>query len=63
MREFVIENLECVETVCKLEDLLAADSVFLTSAGPGVARVSEIDGKKFQTADHEISKLTSTLLK
>ena len=56
-REFVMENLPCREDAASIKDLLAADFVFLTSAGVGIASVVEIEGTKFQISDHQISRL------
>ena len=44
-REFVLENLDCVEVAAEIEELKVADAIFLTSAGLGIARVSEINGR------------------
>src|SRR5205085_8323098 len=46
-REFVLENLECKEVSAGIDVLMDAESVFLTSAGLGIVKVSEIEGKKF----------------
>src|SRR5205085_7270766 len=56
-REFVLENLECKEVSAGIDALMDAESVFLTSAGLGIAKVSEIDGKKFEITNHPITKL------
>ena len=56
-REFVMENLDCVEVVADAGKLKAADSIFLTSAGMGVTAVSEFEGKKLETPLHPILSL------
>lgn len=56
-REFVLENLEC-EQVEELSDKLhRAEAIFLTSAGLGVVRVAEFEGRKLEGENHPILKL------
>jgi branched-chain amino acid aminotransferase len=56
-REFVMENLECCEADTSIESLRKADAIFLTSAGIGVQRVAEIDGRVLAQSDHPILSL------
>lgn len=56
-REFVTENIACVETAADPDNLRSADSIFLTSAGLGVTAVSEFDGKNFEMPQHPILSL------
>ena len=51
-REFVLENLECEEVEVGIETLESADRILLTSAGVGVAPISEFNGRKLDTSDH-----------
>ena len=44
-REFVIENFAVTETNAKLNELYGADEIFLTSAGIGVIKVSDLHKK------------------
>lgn len=56
-REFVLENLECEEVEVGIDELHAADEIFLTSAGQGVAQVASFDGKELERAAHPIMDL------
>ena len=56
-REFVIENLDTAEVEARVEELLDADAIFLSSAGLGVVRVDEFNGKEITPNDHEILHL------
>lgn len=56
-REYILENLPCEETREPIDTLVNAESVFLTSAGLGIVRVSDLDGRTFNEIDHPISKL------
>lgn len=56
-REYILENLECRETNAKLEDLLPADAIFLTSVGIGVKRVAALQDKSYSPIDHPILHL------
>lgn len=44
-REFVLENFECFEVEAELDALDAADAIFLTSAGIGIRKVAELNGR------------------
>ena len=56
-REFILENIECEEVEAGIEALENADRIFLTSAGIGVVRVAEFDGRNLEISDHALSKL------
>ena len=56
-REFVLENLECLEVKENVKVLERADAIFLTSAGIGIAEIAEIDGCKLGTVPLEIKNL------
>ena len=58
-REFVLENLECEEVETGIEAINAADAIFLTSAGIGVAALNELDGIRVVNSAHEITSLVS----
>lgn len=58
-REFILENIECSEVEARLEEIGNADAIFLTSAGLGVARVAELDGRALAQATHPIADLIS----
>lgn len=62
-REFVIEKLECEEIEARIETLKGADAIFLTSAGIGIATVTELDGNRFANSEHPITKLISAASK
>jgi len=53
-REFVMENLGCREVEKPVDDLQQADAIFLTSAGLGVVRAAEFEGRKLMPVDHPI---------
>ncbi len=53
-REFVLENLACMEREDGVGALSNADAIYLTSAGLGVVRANEIDGRALGGADHPI---------
>ena len=57
-REFVLENLECDEIEARVDALLRAEAVFLTSAGLGVVALDELDDRKLSAIDHPILDLT-----
>lgn len=44
-REFVMEDLECIEVEAGVETLDQVDAIFLTSAGMGVVQAAIYDGK------------------
>ena len=57
-REYILENIECKEVEVGIDEINRADSIFLTSAGLGIARVGEFDGKRLDADRHEIEKLS-----
>ncbi|MEP6944530.1 MAG: aminotransferase class IV [Acidobacteriota bacterium] len=56
-REFILENLDCHEVEAPIGELDAADAIFLTSAGLGVAEVAEFDGRKLRPSCHPIKSI------
>jgi branched-chain amino acid aminotransferase len=56
-REYVLDNLDCREVEAAMEELDAADSIFLTSAGIGIAEVTEFESRKLEPSSHPILKL------
>jgi branched-subunit amino acid aminotransferase/4-amino-4-deoxychorismate lyase len=56
-REFVIENLKCAEVEAGGAELNDADDIFLTSAGVGIIRVDELDGRSLKLDPHPITGL------
>ncbi len=56
-REYVMENVECVEAEVNAKELANADGIFLTSAGLGIAAVSEIEGRKLSAPRREFLDL------
>lgn len=49
-RAFVLENFRVREKTVSLEKLKDADEVFLTSAGLGIARVKEFEGRELKSS-------------
>lgn len=56
-REFIIENSEIREVSVRVDQLLEADAVFLTSAGLGIGVITATAGTKFKPVDHPILDL------
>ena len=56
-REFILENLECVEIETAIDDICSADEIFLTSAGLGITQVSAFDGRMLDRSSHAITDL------
>jgi branched-chain amino acid aminotransferase len=53
-REFVLENLECIEVEAGVETLDQVDAIFLTSAGLGVAQAANFEGKELRRVNRPI---------
>lgn len=56
-REFILENLDCLEVRESIESLYEADAIFLTSAGLGVVSVSGFEIRELSHVEHPISEL------
>lgn len=56
-REYILENLDCREVEAWIDELRAADAIYLTSAGLGVAEVAEFDGRKLRPSDHPVTSI------
>lgn len=61
-REFILENLDCVEVDATTTELNSADEIFLTSAGIGVVQVAEFKGRKLRTGLHPILELINSAM-
>ena len=57
MRKYVLENFDCREVISGVEELNAADSVFVTSAGIGIRQVQKIDGRQLLDLTHSLLDL------
>ena len=60
-REFVLESVAFEESLVQKDVLLAAESIFISSAGVGIRRVRSLDKKVFEPLDHEILHLLPPL--
>lgn len=56
-REFILENLDCLEVQAGIEELNSADAIYLTSAGLGIVAVAEFGDRKLPNPPHQIIKL------
>ena len=56
-RELVLENIDCEEVEVGIDELEAADEMFLTSAGIGIVHVANFNEQKLRQNDHSITKL------
>lgn len=56
-REYVLENVECEEGEAEIGELELADAIYLTSAGLGIVRVAEFDGRELPDTNHPIQTL------
>lgn len=56
-RSLIAENFPVVETKARLNEIIEADEVFLTSAGIGIVKVESIDSKGFSAASPKINEL------
>ena len=56
-REYVLENIQCEEVEAKIGELESADAIYLTSAGLGIVRVAEFDGRQLTKINHPIQTL------
>ena len=56
-REYLLENIECDEVEASIGELEEADRIFVTSAGIGVVKVSELDGRPLETLAHPLTHL------
>jgi branched-subunit amino acid aminotransferase/4-amino-4-deoxychorismate lyase len=60
-REFTLENFECEEVEAAIGELDAAEAIYMTSAGIGIAAVAEFDGRPLPYPQHPITELFPTL--
>lgn len=56
-REFVLENTECREVEAAIGVLQKADAIFITSAGIGIVRVAQFEGRRLTDTGHPIQDL------
>lgn len=56
-REYVLENIDCREVEAPIEELEQADAIFLTSAGLGIARVVNYEGRRLKDLRHAVEEL------
>lgn len=56
-REYVLENVECEEVEAEIGELESAEAIYLTSAGLGIVRVAEFDGRELPDTKHPIQNL------
>ena len=56
-REFAMNNLECEEVQAGIDELADSDMIFLTSAGLGVIRVDEFEGRRLEPGRDPILQL------
>lgn len=56
-REYVLENVECEEVEAEIGELELAKAIYLTSAGLGIVRVAEFDGRELPDTKHPIQTL------
>ncbi|MBA3769205.1 MAG: aminotransferase class IV [Blastocatellia bacterium] len=55
-REFVLERFDCREAEADVEVLRRADAIYLTSAGLGIAAISEFEGRELRVDEHPIMR-------
>lgn len=56
-REYILENLPCEETREPIDTLNDVEAIFMTSAGLGIVRVCDLDGRSIGEIDHPILHL------
>ena len=56
-REYILENFDCREVTVGIDELLNADSIFLTSAGIGVVPAAKLDAREFAESVHSLLDL------
>ena len=60
-REFVNERFDCREAEADVEVLTRADAIYLTSAGLGIAAISEFEGRELRVEEHPIIRAFDTM--
>jgi len=60
-REFVMERFYCRESEADVEVLTRADAIYLTSAGLGIAAISEFEGRELRVEEHPIIRAFDTM--
>ncbi len=56
-REFVLENLDCLEVEAQMDELRGAEAIFLSSAGLGVVRAAAFESVILSAAEHPVTSL------
>ena len=56
-REFILENLDCLEVEAGVSELNNAEAIFATSAGIGIVMAAEFERRKLSQLDHPIIRL------
>lgn len=56
-REYVLDNVECEEVEAGIGKIASAEAVFLTSAGIGIVRVAELNGRRLSGHTHPLLDL------
>lgn len=56
-REFILESIVCSEVEASIDELIAADDIFLTSAGIGVVQAAKFEGGLMKQQPHSILEI------
>ena len=56
-RQYVLENLECHQVTAGIDDLFAADCIFISSAGIGIRPIRMLDGRELAGRAHPMLEL------
>jgi branched-subunit amino acid aminotransferase/4-amino-4-deoxychorismate lyase len=56
-REYILEKLDVSEVRIGIDELLRADSIFISSAGIGIRQVSWLNDHMFQRSVHDVLDL------
>ena len=56
-REYILENLDCLEVETDVSELNNAEAIFSTSAGIGIVMAAEFERRKLSQHDHPIIRL------
>lgn len=59
-REWVMERFNCREAAVGMDELLSADSIFITSAGIGIRQVDRLNELSFVDSTHPLLELLPT---
>lgn len=56
-REYVLEKIDCREVEAGIDAIEQSEAIYLTSAGLGIVRLAEFDGKTFSERSHPLRSL------